>query len=103
MDSSIEFRGPRSELILELLKNIKHELVRVVLRYRVKFPFDKLFYVWIYHPTFRLAWLTEAGGEELLHFLTVFIVIFAAREIFLVDVLLVNEMVSQGLYRQKAL
>ena len=91
---SVEFGGPRGEFVLELLKNIKHKLVRVVLCDGIKFSFDQLFNVWIYYPTFCLAGLTEAGSVELLHFLTVFVVIFSARKSLLLDVLLGNEVVS---------
>lgn len=79
---------------MELLKNIKHELVRVVLSDGIKFSSDQLLYVWVDYPAFCLAGFTVTRRVEFLHFLAVFVIIFAARKILLLNVLLVNEVVT---------
>ena len=89
--------------IRKLLEKEHHELVTIVLHDWIKFSLQDFLNVWVDNPSFCLTTLAEDDIEEVVEFIVVFKIVLNPCFVLVFSILLHYEMITQIVYRYKAL
>ena len=100
---SCPFESLRSLFIRKLLEKEHHELVTIVLHDWIEFSLQDFLNVWVYDPSLCLTTLAKDDIKEVVEFIVVFKIVLNPCFVLLFSILLHYEMITQIVYRYKAL
>ena len=90
-------------LIRELLEKEYHKLMTIVLHDWIEFSLQDFLDVRVYDPSLRLTTFAKDNIKEIVEFIVVFKIVLNPCFVFVFSILLHYEMITQIVYRYKAL